>query len=719
MRINRLFQIIILVTALSLVMGIGLAAENISTCTELQNMSLDGDYELTQNISCEEIDNFNPIGYKDNPFTGSLDGQGYVISDLYINRSNEDFVGLFGYSKGVIENLGLENVNITGNDYVGGLAGLLEGPSMLSSEVIGDVSKSFVKGEITGKNHVGGIVGLSYGGSIVETYSRTEAIAEDNVGGTAGTITPHVTINPSITESYSTGTVTGEEKNIGGLVGNGTSKFVVNSVWDNETSGQETSRGGTGLNTEEMQDIMSYVEREWNIDYITDDRDEGYPVLHWEHSSESPTWYISGYEEHNITLDVNGSGNIIKNGETLGTPHTEEFPRGSKITLTAEPLEGNQFVEWTSTEEGILGTSKNITYTVKHDDEEIYAIFVEEPNVSLSTNKEIYAPGEIVNVTITNEGEETLLLSKKEPAYPNEIYRNEEGTWEDIKFYHPETGEFGLWILVHIDPGETYEYAWNQSEYFSEDGEYTEIQAEPGEYQVEWFDEHINFTIEEMEDYVEVTTDSENYTKGEEVLITIKNNYTETIRVSGQSPATPDKIKDTKGEELTFYDPDSKFMQVPLELEPEEETNFIWDQKQYSSPGEQVESGEYSVTWYGEEETFNILEEELEEYELNITVEGNGTTDPEEGTHTYEEGEEVTIEATADDDFEFLEWTGDYEGTEETINITMDGNKSITANFKEEVTPVIPTAATALTIISVTVIFAAGLIFYIKKKEGY
>lgn len=75
--------------------------------------------------------------------------------------------------------------------------------------------------------------------------------------------------------------------------------------------------------------------------------------------------------------------------------------------------------------------------------------------------------------------------------------------------------------------------------------------------------------------------------------------------------------------------------------------------------------------------------ENLDEYELMIDINGEGTTDPKEGIHTYYEGEEVTIEAEPDLNWGFEKWTGDENGTLETITLTMDEDKKITAVFKE------------------------------------
>ncbi len=77
--------------------------------------------------------------------------------------------------------------------------------------------------------------------------------------------------------------------------------------------------------------------------------------------------------------------------------------------------------------------------------------------------------------------------------------------------------------------------------------------------------------------------------------------------------------------------------------------------------------------------------EELQEYILEITSDEGGSTEPEEGAHTYEEGESVVITAIADDGYRFIGWDGDCSGTNESCSLTVTENKSIHANFEEEV----------------------------------
>ncbi len=72
------------------------------------------------------------------------------------------------------------------------------------------------------------------------------------------------------------------------------------------------------------------------------------------------------------------------------------------------------------------------------------------------------------------------------------------------------------------------------------------------------------------------------------------------------------------------------------------------------------------------------------EHTLTIEIQGEGSTSPAPGNHTYEEGTNITIEPVEDaENWYFQEWTGDIEQEAEEIEITMDQDYRITGHFEE------------------------------------
>jgi uncharacterized repeat protein (TIGR02543 family) len=72
------------------------------------------------------------------------------------------------------------------------------------------------------------------------------------------------------------------------------------------------------------------------------------------------------------------------------------------------------------------------------------------------------------------------------------------------------------------------------------------------------------------------------------------------------------------------------------------------------------------------------------QYKLTISVGTGGTTDPLPGTYTHNYGTEVSIKAIPNSGYRFTGWSGSVTGTTSPITITMDSDKSITANFNAE-----------------------------------
>ncbi|OGN97592.1 MAG: hypothetical protein A2Z77_04310 [Chloroflexi bacterium RBG_13_51_36] len=289
-------------------------------------------YEELASAAANEGKGWQPVGgiAVNDGFVGSFDGQGYEIHDLFINRPDESYVGLFGLVEagGTIENVGIVNGNVIGYDSVGGLVGKNEGTvrsSYACGNVTGDlgvgslvgvnggtVANSYSSGRVIGRDDIGGLVGENEG-TVSNSYSVGTVSGNDFIGNlvgvNGGTVSNSYTsgsVNGSdfvgglvgrnegtVSKCYSMGSVAGNEY-AGGLVGQNLYGVVSNSVWDTQTSGQATSDGGIGKTTAEMMDIDTFTGATWDIVAISNsgDRNTGYvwnivddvayPFLSWQ-----------------------------------------------------------------------------------------------------------------------------------------------------------------------------------------------------------------------------------------------------------------------------------------------------------------------------------------------------------------------------------------------------------------------------------------------------
>lgn len=225
----------------------GIPIDNVDELQAVQN-DLNQDYYLTQDIDASETVNWNGgKGFKPirGEFTGTFDGNGHVIENLYINRPSTDYVALFGHtgSGALIENVGLVNENINGQNCVSGLV----------QWNWGKVSNCYSTGSVSGDNKVGSLV-ESNDGSVSNCYSISDISGDIYVNGLVQYN------NGSVSNCYFAGSVSGNIAS--GLVYNLGS--CSDSFWDVETSGQSSSTGGAGKATENMQKVRTFTDTSWS-----------------------------------------------------------------------------------------------------------------------------------------------------------------------------------------------------------------------------------------------------------------------------------------------------------------------------------------------------------------------------------------------------------------------------------------------------------------------
>jgi hypothetical protein len=229
----------------------GTAPFKISSYEELCNIhnnqdagGMSGNYVLTKDIDASASKTgtgHTPIGeYGKNgniadqrKFNGTLDGNNFTIKGLYINRPNDDYIGLFGFigQDGVIKNIIIEADSIIGKDHVGVIAGrsvawgefsncIASGAVVGSDSVgglIGSVTSSSIKGSVfegtvKGDTAIGGIVGYAVGNGFNNVYFNGTVNGIHDVGGMAGYY------EGGFSAAHTEGTINGVT-NVGGIAG--------------------------------------------------------------------------------------------------------------------------------------------------------------------------------------------------------------------------------------------------------------------------------------------------------------------------------------------------------------------------------------------------------------------------------------------------------------------------------------------------------------------
>ncbi len=224
-------------------------------------------YELVANISLAAYANANngtgwqPLGHDtDNnrnecqgpEFDGIFEGNGWTISDLIINRSDEDCIGLFGSisPNSVIRNLTLHAETVIGDDNVGGLVGNVRGGAQIASA-------SVVVATVSGDNRIGGLVGHAGGARIVSSSVVVANVSGNNrIGGLVGRSTSNL-IHSCLVVA---GAVRGTIDLVGGIVGQGLGVGIYSSlVVIAEVSGGSKIGGLTGGSGTLIQAVTSSV----------------------------------------------------------------------------------------------------------------------------------------------------------------------------------------------------------------------------------------------------------------------------------------------------------------------------------------------------------------------------------------------------------------------------------------------------------------------------
>ncbi len=339
-----------------------------STCIGYElTVNIDLDTDGDGNIGSDTGDAYNNAGAGWVPiggfptaerYTAVFNGNGHTITNLFINRgSNTLPTGLFTFvgAGARVESLGITAANVTGNNYVGALAGYNTG----------EIVAVYTAGSVTASagSYAGGLVGQqTTSGTIHSSYSTASVTGQANVGGLVGQAAAGT--GASITNSYSTGQVSrssGTATTIGGLIGAVASGFSASaSYYDSTTSGCvtggsngcTTSAGGSGVSartTSALQSPTGYtgIYAAWNanLDGVTGADDpwdfagsSAYPALIYhltDYDSDEDNYIeVSTLAQLNVIRhDLDGNGAPASGQETA---YAAAFP--NRITSTTKRM---------------------------------------------------------------------------------------------------------------------------------------------------------------------------------------------------------------------------------------------------------------------------------------------------------------------------------------------------------------------------------------------
>ena len=202
---------------------------------ELQNMQNNPDeqYLLGRDIDASDTKNWNygagfaPIfgngasktSSIGGPFTGVFDGNGFKIKNMYINRPDDEGVGLFSFTQdATLKNVVFEGGSVTGYSNVGALIG-----TAMGTIVEGTVSDVSVTGVGEYGQAIGGLVGSAEASKVVGSIHNATVAGTNEVydiGGLVGAATDNSVIIGFTGEDTAISAAKPQNGGVGGLVGN-------------------------------------------------------------------------------------------------------------------------------------------------------------------------------------------------------------------------------------------------------------------------------------------------------------------------------------------------------------------------------------------------------------------------------------------------------------------------------------------------------------------
>jgi len=402
------------------------------------------------------------------------------------------------------------------------------------------------------------------------------------------------------------------------------------------------------------------------------------------------TAYFEEMDSHKLTLDIEGEGGIRLWDEWFWTDEDHDWPleiyilKDDIVDLEAHGYEGWVFERWESDYPENEQENKDIEFEMD-EDKEITARFEEaktlevdipednEGMVQVEDNE--YSPGNLPKVFEFNPGETVSLYADpalgwefvewydeiEEETYSEEPMISLEMIQDKELTAHFDREEYVLTIQIE---GKGEELNYGQGEHPIESGEDIELIAYPEE---GW--EFVEWTGKEYSTEKEVNFEM----PAEDTVMTA--HFEEDIYEL-------EIIIDGGGSERNYGEGthDLKYEQdVELDAEPDDNWEFIgWTG--FEDSNKEVMSFDMP-----DEDITMTAHFESEDYTLTIEIEGEGKeVNYGESHHNLDYGEDVELEASSAEGWDFIEWTGFEDSPDKIVSFEMPNEDvTMTAHFEK------------------------------------
>ncbi len=679
-------------------------------------------------------------------FEGTFDGDGYEIKDLVIDRPNEEFVGLFGNTEegSVIENIGVVDADIIGERLMGILSGTPRGivrhsytsgmiessrdygesnAGGLAGQPYGEIKDTYSSADVIGHNRVGGLVGQNYA-QIDNSYSVGEVTGNDDVGGLVGW---DIGGYGEITDSYWDNITSGQETSNGGK-GKYTYEMTLEDTF------QDWDFTGTWQSNEWETYPCLYWQDECPVapeqNLAVEAEGEGKVEVEWyegedkdEMVDEEEDFGILGGIEVSLEAVPEEGYEFVEWFETLWfecLEHQDEDKCGDQVTI---PGNMGTHTEYTLAFWFVQDEKPDVWHYLMDTREEgaespwedFWGPAYDGSDISNLAGADIpdtkYETGTWNHLIVTSDGSNThaylngeledTVGNAEEMDLENEFRIgnrfSQDETWigkiGDVRIYDRALDEDeinDLYENKYMELGD--EMAWwrmnegegNTINDFSGNGNHGSIDG------AEWIvgsPEEEEITLA-MDGNKEVTALFEETVKHE---LTVETDPKEGGNVTvGWEDVDGEDVEEEVVENETFEIVES------TEVELTAESSDGWEFVEWTGDKEEdfhetitIEMDEdKEVTTHFEPEEYELKVEAMPEHGGNITVEWDEEEYVvyDEKSFNIEYGTWVELEAVEEEEWEFVNWTGDKETEDEHIEVFINGNKNLTANFNPRLT---------------------------------